>query len=349
MKSFLCSVKAIIERLGIPITVTDEVIEVDEVQLTSIEIYNVKREIFGSFYYWTDEKKARASHIICGPILMAEVKFGLEEAQNVIQEFGQILTDLYTLSNHCPPKFINYQKLGIEEFYTLDKFSYNTFGDMNEFYKLELLFFSHVKDRNKIAVLRTFNLLINYYYKNLSSEQLKCFYCALITLLTRVEIEKGVPVGKVFDQQLHYYQYLKEIQNIRTFEELGKRAIHDFFAHPANLPKKSYNPIIVYILNYVENHITEVLTLNEICTSINRDSKYVGKLFYKEIGMHFKEFTHFKKIEKAKQYLLFSNKTLNQISEELSFSSQSHFSSIFKKIVGMSPCKYQRNRVYYSY
>ncbi len=93
----------------------------------------------------------------------------------------------------------------------------------------------------------------------------------------------------------------------------------------------------------------EAISLKSICDDVSRDSKYVGRLFYKEVGMHFKDFVHLKKIEKAKYFLLFSDKTINQISEELSFSNQSHFSAVFKKIVGLTPYIYQRNRVYYSY
>lgn len=212
-----------------------------------------------------------------------------------------------------------------------------------------MLLFSHVKDRNKLAAIKTLELFIKYYYKSLTSDQLKCFYCALITLLTRMEVEKGVPVSKVFNRQFQYYEYLQEIRDINKFETLAKQAIHDFLAHPTNIPKKTYSPVTVCVLNYVENHLYEAISLKNICDVLNRDSKYVGRLFYKEVGMHFKDFMHLKKIEKAKYFLLFSNKSINQIAEELSFSTQSHFSTVFKKIVGITPYKYQRNRVYYSY
>lgn len=101
-----------------------------------------------------------------------------------------------------------------------------------------MLLFSHVKDRNKLAAIKTLELFIKYYYKSLTSDQLKCFYCALITLLTRVEVEKGVPVSKVFNRQFQYYEYLQEIRDINKFETLAKQAIHDFLAHPTNIPKK---------------------------------------------------------------------------------------------------------------
>lgn len=348
MSPILFSLVSITEKLGIPINIVEEVV-VTKKLIPTIQIYNSQREIYGIFFYSDDLCGTQYAQITCGPLLMPEVKFGLKEAAGLTQVFKQILTNLFILANRYPPEIIDDKQLDLEAFYQLQKFSYNTFYDIDEYYKLELLLFSHIKDRNKLAAIKTLELFIKYYYKYLSSDQLKCFYCALITLLTRVEIEKGVPVSKVFDQQFHFYKYLQEIRDIYTFEVLAKQAIHDFLAHPNNLPKKNYNPITVCVLNYVENNIYEVITLNDICASLKRDSKYVGRLFYKEIGIHFKDYVHLKKIEKAKHFLLFSNKTINQISEELSFSTQSHFSSIFKKIVGITPYRYQRNRVYYSY
>jgi YesN/AraC family two-component response regulator len=349
MSPILFSLLSITENLGIPVNISEETTESETKQFTTIQIYNIEREIYGTFFYNDETSNLGHVRITCGPLLMAEVKFGLKEAETLTQDFRKLLTDLFILANHCPPQTIDDESLNLEDFYQLKTFSYNTFSEMDEYYKLELLLFSHVKDRNKLAAIKTLDLFIKHYYKELSSDQLKCFYCALITLLTRVEIEKGVPVNKVFDQQFHYYQYLQEIRDIHIFETLSKRAIQDFFSHATNLPKKDYSFITVCVLNYVENHLYEAITLNDICASLDRDSKYVGKLFQKEIGMRFKDFVHLKKIEKSKNFLLFSNKTINQISEELSFSSQSHFSAIFKKVVGITPYKYQRNRVYYSY
>lgn len=183
------------------------------------------------------------------------------------------------------------------------------------------MLFSHIKDRNKLAASKTLELFIKHYYKHVSIQQLKCFYCALITLLTRVEIEKGNPVNKVFHQQMLYYHYSQEVKDIHTFESLIKQAFQDFFNQPTKIPKNTYSPTTIRVLNYIENHLYETITLADICLSLNREEKYVGKLFYKEMGMYFKDYVHLKKIEKAKYLLLFSTKTINEISEELSFCS----------------------------
>ncbi|WP_164506569.1 helix-turn-helix domain-containing protein [Lapidilactobacillus mulanensis] len=103
------------------------------------------------------------------------------------------------------------------------------------------------------------------------------------------------------------------------------------------------------MLNYIENNLDEQVTLTEISALLSRDPKYVGKLFRAEVGMSFKEYCLQKKIDNAKHLLLFSDKTINEISVELAYSSQSHFSMVFKKSTGITPYDYRCKRVYYTY
>ena len=46
------------------------------------------------------------------------------------------------------------------------------------------------------------------------------------------------------------------------------------------------------------------------------------------------------RIEKAKELLLYSDKNITQVAEELGYNSIHHFSSQFKRVVGLSPKSY---------
>ena len=49
------------------------------------------------------------------------------------------------------------------------------------------------------------------------------------------------------------------------------------------------------------------------------------------------------KIDEAKVLLLYTKKSISEISSYLAFSSQSYFSSIFKKHTGYTPSEYQKS------
>lgn len=54
------------------------------------------------------------------------------------------------------------------------------------------------------------------------------------------------------------------------------------------------------------------------------------------------EYINQRKIEEAQRLLRFSDKSLSAISNYLSFSSQSHFQNVFKKVTGETPTAFQK-------
>ncbi len=71
---------------------------------------------------------------------------------------------------------------------------------------------------------------------------------------------------------------------------------------------------------------------------------HLSHSFKAETGMALSDFIMQKKIEEAKKLLHYSTKSLSAISTYLGFSSQSHFSRVFKKYVGENPSVY-RNKL----
>lgn len=76
----------------------------------------------------------------------------------------------------------------------------------------------------------------------------------------------------------------------------------------------------------------------ELCLSAN----YFGDLVKKETGKTAQEYIHNKIIEVAKERILNGAKTLSEISYELGFKYQQHFTRFFKQKTGLSPNEYRR-------
>ncbi len=72
--------------------------------------------------------------------------------------------------------------------------------------------------------------------------------------------------------------------------------------------------------------------------------KYLSKLIYEVSGKHAGEWIKDYVILEAKALLTSSSLTVQQISEKLGFSNQSHFGSYFKRYTGVSPRKYKYTR-----
>ena len=64
---------------------------------------------------------------------------------------------------------------------------------------------------------------------------------------------------------------------------------------------------------------------------------YLSATFKQQAGISLAEYIAKEKIEEAHRLLLYTKKTVLEISEGLGFSSQSHFTNIFKKYMGCTP------------
>ncbi|MBD5449507.1 MAG: helix-turn-helix transcriptional regulator [Lachnospiraceae bacterium] len=68
---------------------------------------------------------------------------------------------------------------------------------------------------------------------------------------------------------------------------------------------------------------------------------YLSAKFKAETGLSLTDFILKEKTEEAKRLLCYSDKSLLNIGNYLGFSSQSHFSRVFKKYSGYSPSEYR--------
>lgn len=81
---------------------------------------------------------------------------------------------------------------------------------------------------------------------------------------------------------------------------------------------------------------------DEYCADfLHLSPAYLNDLLEFETGKSFKEYVQFKRFEVAKEWLLHTDKPLNQIAQELGFSNSQYFSRIFKKITGCSPNEFR--------
>lgn len=99
---------------------------------------------------------------------------------------------------------------------------------------------------------------------------------------------------------------------------------------------------ITRAINYLENHLYLNFNLNELAKASGISKYYLIRKFKEEMGITPQQFLLNKKIDKAKSLLINTQKSITEISEELCFSTSSHFCLCFKKLVGNSPTEYKK-------
>ncbi|MBS6195659.1 MAG: helix-turn-helix transcriptional regulator [Clostridiales bacterium] len=149
----------------------------------------------------------------------------------------------------------------------------------------------------------------------------------------KMDRKPKAPFGS--EQMIKLYMELLMISMIRQMET-GKRPA------PAVKSMKKKNDALLYgrITAYLEEHICERLTIEEICRTNLVGRSQLQKLFREENQCGVIDYFSHMKIEAAKQMIREDRDNFTQISDYLGYASIHYFSRQFKKITGMSPSEY---------
>lgn len=110
-------------------------------------------------------------------------------------------------------------------------------------------------------------------------------------------------------------------------------------------PYKTFSKqkLITDINDYLKENINKNITIDELSAYFNMSRSHISNIYRTATGKSIIQSFNDMKIEKAKDYIENLQYNITQISDELGFSSVHYFSRMFKKIVGISPTKYEQN------
>ena len=98
-------------------------------------------------------------------------------------------------------------------------------------------------------------------------------------------------------------------------------------------------------VEYINDHITEDITIDRICAPVYMSKYHFCRLFKERIGTTVMDYVLKTRIMMAKELLSSGNLSVTEISEACGFSSISYFSRAFKNEVGVSPLQYKRSKL----
>lgn len=102
---------------------------------------------------------------------------------------------------------------------------------------------------------------------------------------------------------------------------------------------------ILLCIEYIDLHLHETITLIDLAKHTGYSSNYISQLFKERMNQSVKSYIQAQKIAVAKNILLESDYPFLEISETLSFSSQSYLTKVFKKMTGEKPLEYRANHL----
>ncbi len=149
-------------------------------------------------------------------------------------------------------------------------------------------------------------------------------------------------VGAPANSPLLLAQRAKKSELLRPMLCEGTPVIFSHLAAPDFDTTSHKARIVAEVQEYICNHLSEKLTLNDVAATFSFSPNYMSQLFAKYGDSGFVEFITETRIARAKQMLAEGNLKIYEIADALGFESAFYFSKVFKKIVGISPREYQQ-------
>lgn len=99
----------------------------------------------------------------------------------------------------------------------------------------------------------------------------------------------------------------------------------------------SAHPVVNNVKAYIDEHLTEHLSLSSVAQAVGISPGYLSSLFSKYNPVGFTDYVNSRKIARAKELLHTGKYRVYEIADMLGFESQFYFSKVFKKVTGKSP------------
>jgi AraC family transcriptional regulator len=173
-------------------------------------------------------------------------------------------------------------------------------------------------------------------------QNLKYHFVITAALVARYCINGGMGVSMAFGLSDFYILKADRCKTPRDLAELHKIMCLDYAKRMRNLRKeKICSKHVANCIDYIHDHLHTRITASFLAEYTGLNPSYLSRLFKKETGMSISEYIRFKKIDTARNMLVYSDYSPSVISSILAFPSQSYFTEIFRKYTGTTPLKYR--------
>lgn len=107
------------------------------------------------------------------------------------------------------------------------------------------------------------------------------------------------------------------------------------------------NIVAKKIVDYIETHLDEDLSLDKIADALNYSKFYVARVFNEETGGTVYKYIQGRRLTLAAQKLVETGQPIVEIAYEAHYDSQQAFTLAFKQVYECTPKSYRKNGVFY--
>ncbi|MGG1876710.1 AraC family transcriptional regulator [Paenibacillus cisolokensis] len=139
-----------------------------------------------------------------------------------------------------------------------------------------------------------------------------------------------------------YKQYI-EVQNIDEFRQWLLDTVNTCIALTEKRNSERALSTLELAKEYIENHLSEDLSLETVSSKVFISAKYLSRLFKEELGMTYTDYITSQRMERAKTLIESNHMSIEQVAASVGYGTAAYFIKKFKEMYGCTPGNYLRN------
>lgn len=205
--------------------------------------------------------------------------------------------------------------------------------------ELSVLFESGKKDELIRRLDELFSVYAN--QKSFSKEHLKAFYYHYVSMIYQTFHKSGISVDHALDTLSRPEDMTQATKSLSQLRSWTKRTTDA--AISAIDKRRNREPSVVELIEqYVQSHISQDLTREDIAAFLHFNPAYLSRLFKKETGLSLSDYIMDLRMKQAKRLLSESDLKVSDVAEITGYRNFSYFSKLFKKQEGYTPQEFRK-------
>lgn len=187
--------------------------------------------------------------------------------------------------------------------------------------ELSVRLFTYGTDRDRLARIRIYELL---------------------GAMIESAISGGGDVDELLELSERYYNESAIIRSHALLSEWLRSLTEEIIDVVTRSHSNRYDGIVRKAMRFIDEHFAENISVKDVADEVCVSESYFKSIFKKGSGYSYSEYLTRVRMEKAKELLHTTEKSVMEIALDIGFQTPNSFSSLFRREVGMSPTQYKK-------